>query len=287
MSAADYISKRPEYLQREREFRRQIGVILARPDEYDEYHEEIWEDGVSEKWDGVRELNLDEVPFNLDMKSTKQIVGPDERPSVVRSKGMKYAGKYRQGTLVLVSNFEKIILCVVIFGQGGKRVAKWLECLSGSVADSNVFWECSDSGNMTKWIWRKTLNYLQNKTLDIRGCCKMDGSDWTKPIVLNVDNYIVHLEEGLADQYAAKYGIFCRCLIKNASHLQQPIDQHIGIFVKNHLKKKMERWVVDNERMQAVGSELVFSKQKWRQVVARFVQQVIQKILIKLMSISL
>lgn len=193
MSADEYIAKRPEYLQTEREFRRAIGVILQRPDQYDRFHEEIWEDGVVEKWDGERELNLDEVPFSLDMNSTKQLVGPDERPSVVRSKAIKYTGKYRQGTIVLVSNFKEIVLAMVIFAKGGKRVAKMLQDFAGAVSGNTVYWECSESGNMTNWIWRKTLNYLKNKTHDIRGCSNMEGLDWTKAIVLNVDNYTVKL----------------------------------------------------------------------------------------------
>ena len=277
MSPEEYILKRPTYLKREREFRRAIGVILPRPAGYSQYHEEIWEDEEFEKWDAERELNLDEVPFTLDIGDTRQLCAEGERKSVV-AKGMKHTTKYRQGTLVLVSNYKKILLTVVIFNKGGPRVAQLLENLSGTIRDSDVVWECSESGSMTTWIWKKTMNCLKNKTKHMRGCLSMDGFDWNKGVVLNIDNFTVHLDADVAKEYAFKYGIFVRCLIKNASHLQQPIDQHVGIFVKNRMKQKMEKWVVDNQRMASIGEELTCTKQKWREVVAKFVKETLDEI---------
>ena len=277
MSAEEYISKRPQYLKIERQFRRDIGVILPRPVNYNEFHEEIWQDGEMEKWDARRELNIDEVPFQLDMSKTKQIVGPDERKSVV-TKGNKYIAKYRTGSLVFVSNFEEILLTVIIFSQGGSGVAKLLEKLEGSVTGTPVVWYCSESGSMTGYIWYKTMNHLKMITNQMRGCKRMDGLDWQKGIVLNIDNYSVHLDSELATKLAVRYGIFSRCLIKNASHIQQPIDQHIGVHIKNRLKRKMQQWFVDNERMESIGQELIFTKQKWREVVARYVQNVIDEV---------
>ena len=80
-----YLNIHPAYLRKERAFRRQIGVIVQKPDDYDEWHEEIWDDeNVTEIWDGARELNLDEVPFIMDMTS-KQIVSRRERKSVIKN----------------------------------------------------------------------------------------------------------------------------------------------------------------------------------------------------------
>ena len=54
-----------------------------------------------------------------------------------------------------------------------------------------------------------------------------------KFIVLYQDNCPSHL---FAPSMSSKMQI--RNLIPNATHIQQPVDQHIGLFFQNHLKKK-------------------------------------------------
>ncbi len=96
--------------------------------------------------------------------------------------------------------------------------------------------------------------------------------------MLNVDNYSVHLDEKVAEEHANLYGIFVRCLLRNASHIQQPIDQHVGIFVKNNIKRKIESWIAECNTFNQLGSELKYDKQKWRSLIARFVSDAIQEI---------
>ncbi len=277
MSFDDYIRVRPRYLRKERKFRRDIGVIVKKPRRYDWHHVEIWEDDeVEEIWDAEREWNLDEVPFTFDMDS-KQIVAVGERASVLK-KNIKFIGKYRQGTLVLISNYKGILLVIIIFKKGGKGVAKKLETLMRGTIGGKVVWECSESGNMTGRIWKKTMNLIKNMTKVLRGCKNENSLDWKKAIVLNFDNYIIHLERNLADEYAKLYGIFGRCLIRNASHIQQPIDQHIGIFLKNKIKEKLEGWICNNNRLNSFGQTLDIDTQKWREITARLVLEGVREV---------
>eukprot|EP01083_Nonionella_stella_P168540 569331_1 len=92
MSNETYITARPSYLGRERAFRRAIGVILQRPADYDDDHQEIWCEGQMEIWDASREFNLDEVPFAM-LLNSKQIVSETERASLV-NKHLTMPSKY-------------------------------------------------------------------------------------------------------------------------------------------------------------------------------------------------
>ncbi len=276
MSREDYIAVRPDYLEKERAFRRAVGVILKKPVPYSTVHEEIWLDEDDEIWDAEREFNIDEVPFYLDMK-TRQIIAIGERPSVTR-KNLKYQGKYRNGTLVIISNLKRIYLIVIIYPKGGKGVAKKLQDMVGGSCGARVLWECSQSGSMTREIWEKTMNLFKNMTKVLRGCVEQTTLDWQKAVVLDFDNYGVHLNKEIATRYASLYGIFFRCLLRNASHLQQPIDQHIGVFIKDIIKKKLEKWVITNNRFCSFGQTLLFDKQKWRELTARFVLEALEEI---------
>ncbi len=271
-----YINARPSYLAKERKFRREIGVIVQRPEDYDDFHEEIWEEGLTEVWDAKREFNLDEVPFMLDI-NTKQILSDNERACVLK-KPLRYQGKYRQGTLVLITNFERIFLIVVVYARGGKGVAKKLEKQMEGTKTQKVMWFCTQSGSVTARVWGKIMNVFKNLTKVLRGCEKQTATDWRKAIVLNVDNYGVHLEKKLAQKWASLYGIFLRCLLRNASHIQQPIDQHIGETVKKIIKGKLEKWIGSANRYNSYGVEVALSKQKWRQVLARFVLEASREI---------
>ena len=163
MLETDYIRARVLFLKIEREFRRKVGVIVQRPAEYDKIcDQEIWDDDVQEIWDATREFNLDEVPFIINMKS-KQIVAMGERASIVKS-DLKYNGKYRQGTLVLVTNYTEILLIVIVFPNGGSGVrAKLVKDMQGTLYSfdktgkkrTTVMWECTMSGSVTTYIWKK------------------------------------------------------------------------------------------------------------------------------------
>ncbi len=280
LNPPQFIQARKVYLPCEREFRRRCEVIVQKPADYDDSHEEIWNlldvngNEITEIWDAAREFNLDEVPFIMDIR-TKQIVAIGERASVFKNK-YKY-GKYRQGTLVVVSNFKKILFLMIIFNKGEKGVRKILNTQMHGTFSSKVHWQCSASGSMTKYIWKKTMNIFKNRTRILRRVTKFDGSDWTQAVILNVDNFGVHLETKTAEKFA-KSGIFIRCLLRNASHIQQPVDQHLGILLKNIIKERFELWMMNNDELRTFGVELGIDMPKWRQFIARFTDEAVTEL---------
>ena len=265
MTDDEYLRVRPRYLKFERNFRRSINVIVPRPDNYSDEHEEIWDDDVMEIWDATREFNIDEVPLQLELRA-KQIMGLKERASVVLKGIWKFLGKYRQGTLVIVTNYVGVLFIVIIYKGGPGVTKKLVETMQGTLG-GHVFWVCSESGSMTASIWKQTMNWFQNYTKKLRGCVQINGMDWKKSVVLNVDNYGVHLNDDVAHDYATAYGIFIRCLLRNASQHQQPVDQHVGVLVKKMIKKNLEDWLLSLSDYESYGMTLQYDVHKWRSLI--------------------
>ena len=253
MTLEEYIDARGPFLERERKFRELVGVIIQRPENYCDYYKEIWPPGVQKIWDAKREYNLDEVPFNITLTG-KQIVAADERRSLTRRNIKQYKGKYRNGTLVIISNCIGILLIVVIFPAGGSGVKRKLKQFMEGSIDSKVWWTCTESGNMTRSTWSETMNLFKNKTRIQRGCKDLSGRNGDKAVILDLDNYQVHLEKKLAMEYAIKYGIYIRCLLRNASQVQQPVDQHIGQTVKKYIKQELVKWWIEVDQIAEFGT---------------------------------
>ena len=208
---------------------------------------------------------------------TKQIVALNERRSVVQLKTTK-TGKYRQGTLWVLSTFRGILFTVIIF-KAGPIVAKQLkEDYGHGNVDTDVYFYCSPSGSMTLKIWEQVMVILQSRTKEMRLCQNMNGEDWKNAIVLNIDNYSVHLNAEIAHRYATRYGIFIRCLLRNASHIQQPIDHHVGQLMKRIIKQKIESWVSKSYRIASLDTCLQVTDPKWRQMVIAFVIQAVREL---------
>ena len=209
---------------------------------------------------------------------SKQIVSEGERAGVLKKGLRKKTGKYRQGTLWILSNFLEILFVVIIFPKGGKGVAAKLEKYDVGGFQNKVYWVCSESGSMTTKIWIKVMILLQNRTKTLRGCKNPNGEDWKKAIVLLIDNYAVHLNIEIASEYASKYGIFIRCLLKNASHLQQPIDQHVGMLLKRRIKTGLQDCLIQVNRVTSQTVKIKIDAQKWREMVARFVIEAVKEL---------
>jgi len=267
----EFVDVRASWLKIERDERRKLEIIVKRPVSYNDnpaHWDEIWPDDVEEIWDAERELNEDEIPFTCDTKA-KQIVSFGEVARNIKDK-ISYVGKYRQGTLALVMNFKTILFFILIFKKGGVGVTEALNKLVGT-AYAPVYLFCSESGNMTLPLWIKTMILIQNATKQLRGCRQSHGRDWTKAVVLNIDNYGVHLNSNLAESYAQLHGIFLRCLIRNCSHIQQPIDQHVGKYFKSILKKLLSKFSYLYETICQFSDEIDINLSKWRQIVVRLV----------------
>ncbi len=260
-------------MKEERKHRRKYDIIVQRPEGYDinpEAFEEIWADGVEEIWDAERELNTDEIPFHMNVKS-KQILSFTRREAARTIKNkVSYIGKYRQGTISMVINYKNVLFVVIIFRKGGVGVTERLNELKGNIY-CQLYLFCSESGNMTYKIWLEVMVLIQNATKEMRMCARSDGRDWKKAVVLNIDNYGVHLNSALAENYANIHGIFIRCLLRNCSHLQQPIDQHVGQYFKLILKKSLRKFSFQFNDLANMTSGIAVGLSKWREIVVKLV----------------
>ena len=234
LTIPEYIKARPQFWANERPFLKRIGVIRRRPQGYDPLtHREIWETA-NWKVDGKMVINFDEVPYTLDY-TTKQLVARGERITLTKN-AFKRLQKYRQGTIgMFVTPFE--VLCIVIIYRkaGGPLVQHRLKHLEHT-DNSKVFMMGSEKGTMNRKLWPHALKALADCTKERRGTADLVDGDWKYGVVLYVDSYAVHLDRKLALEFAEKYGIFIRPLLRNASHLMQPVDRNIGVAFKSRYK---------------------------------------------------
>ena len=286
LSDATFLKHRTGYLLVERQIRRDVNVIVSPPEGYESHsdeHEEIWTAANQEIWDGKREFNCDEVPWKV-TQDGKHIVAYGEKPRVIKN-NIKFVGKYRQGTIVLFMNFQKIWLIILIFKKSKSkksksnkpkkdtsRIGEQLKKLLG-YGVQNIYSVCSGSGSMTTLIWIESLILFKNITKQLRGCLNSNNEDWHKAIILSIDNYSVHLNAELATKYAYLYGILIRCLLRNASHIQQPVDQHVGILFKSIFKKLLRKVCFAIDSMCNLQNTVALTPAKWRQICLRICRQ--------------
>lgn len=277
LSEKQYLLARSFYLAIERNFLRSIGIIVKKPHNYNSNppHEEIWKRDETEKINSRYVFNLDEVPWVIDFLSD-QVTKKSERTNIL-SQQLKQISKYRNGTLVVCMNAEEILFVMVIFKvKDGKDVRKDIARWIGRYG-TRIIYTVTKSGSLTQDAWAVALKAFQNLTKKYRRCRHMNGEDYEQPVALYVDNYSVHLNEELGHEYARKYGIFLRYLIKNASHIQQPVDQHIGYNLKRRVVTRIEAMVVHMDRMLALGQTEPIGLKKWREVICGIVVEEVQK----------
>lgn len=132
-------------------------------------------------------------------------------------------------------------MTVIIYRKsGGKRIQKRLRELE-QTETGPVLMMGSAKGSMNQYLWPKVLDALAKRTVTRRGVTSLSGKNWKYGLALYVDSYAVHLKREVANDYAADHGIFIRPLLRNSSHLQQPVDRHIGICFKNTYRDKILR----------------------------------------------
>jgi len=258
----------------ERVLRLAIGIIVARPENYDtigHLHEEIWLPHELAKWDGTKEFNADEVPWTADPKE-RQITGWGKAARVVPG-AIKHLSKYRQGTIVLFINCFACILALLILKNGkSEQIRNDIRKLKKN-CQSNLHIFLSITGSMNAEIWAESLNLFKNATARVRGCHNSNGTDWKNAIVLNIDNCSSHLESKIAEKYSTDYGIHLRCLTRNASHIQQPVDQNIGKIFKIIFKKLLLDMMFKLDNLANLGRAPKVDTKKWRELVIRLMDQ--------------
>ena len=275
LSAEQYLTARRFYLEVERDFLRKIGIIVPKPPNYNEQHEEVWQEDEAEKIDGLLVFNADEVPWNINI-NTKQVVSVGERPQV-RCSGIPQISKYRKGTLVICMNCGAILFVMVIFPckSSGARLMPIIQSWLGHL-NARIFWTISSSGSLNEECWLHLVRAFQNMTKPHRKCLSLQGTDWQRAVALYIDNYGVHLQDDIGNELASKFGIFLRPLLKNASHLQQPVDQHIGLYLKMAVVKNVTIMAIDTDRMECLGIDDIMDLNTFRARVSGFVSAAIE-----------
>ena len=146
---------------------------------------------------------------------------------------------YISGTIGLFVTPKKLVMAVIIYRKSdGKIKQKRLEDLEQTECGPLMMFG-TKTGNMDSTVWPKVLAALAKRTRRERGCVAGTGEDWKYGAALYVDSYAVHLNREVAIALARDHGIFIRPLLRNASHLQQPVDRHIGICFKAMYKRNV------------------------------------------------
>ena len=141
------------------------------------------------------------------------------------------------GTIGLFVTPTELLMAVIIYRQSeGKTAQERLENLEGTDVGP-VMMIGTKKGNMDRTIWPKVLEALATRTAARRGVYGSASEKWKYALALYVDSYAVHLNRDVALDIAKRFGIFIRPLLRNASHLMQPVDRHIGICFKNMYKR--------------------------------------------------
>ena len=277
ITAETFVQRRAQTLPNERRFRREIGVIVQKPPSHQlAVHEEIWTEADPEwKWDGERELNLDEVPWANQLRP-KLLVAGGERSQLV-AEAMRGLDKYRKGTILLVVNPFRLLLVILIFRRGGAQISARLRNMQNDPA-SIVLPFVTHSGSMTSKLWVVVMDILQKRTKAMRGCLRPDGMDWRRALALSFDNFGSHGQSAVAENLAAKHGIYCRALMRNASHFEQAVDQHIGAYSKTVFKEAMLHFSLMLRRAFAAGFPVKINFNKYREICVRYANRMVDRV---------
>ena len=218
MTVSGYAVERVPYLKDERVYQESVGVIH------------------NGKWDRDRVYNGDEVPLNM-LSFCKQITGPNERVSIIKPPIVGH-NKYRDGTLVPFLSGHILLFCVLIL-HGGSTVRTELRGYSG-LFKKWLYITCNAKAYVDNKMWVEILKEFAYRTRDIRGTTFF-GRTPQYDITLFTDNCSGHSTQSQKDRLIEREKIHERDLIPNATHIQQMVDQHVGVTIKNKAKKEYRR----------------------------------------------
>ncbi len=213
--------------------------------------------------DGKLVVNFDEIPFSIKY-GQNQYVRQGERIALDKAT-MHRLKKYREGTIGMFLAPGEVLLIIIIYRKAaGSKVRSRLERLNTS-GTANIFVCGTKSGSMTSEVWPLAIEMLAKVTRERRGVVELCGTreprseddspsgadasrdtddekedetppgydDWQYGLALYVDSYRVHLERSVALSARDRFGIYIRPLLRNASHLQQPVDRNVGKMYKD------------------------------------------------------
>lgn len=271
-----YVEARKDWLNQERKFLEAVGLLIRAPDDYDHEQANLWDlkFGNGEFCiNGQLLINEDEVPFTVNW-DTRQLCFGNERVSVTPSV-WKYIKKYRMGTLLIFTSPLGPVLTVMVFKDGEAGVRQKLKHMKGCTP--KVMFTSNAKGTINKFVWKLALQALAMATRDIRGAIKSDFS-WKYALVLYVDNHSTHLDKVIAEWARYNFGIFVRCLLRNASHIGQPVDFAIGRTYKTDWKSGVLNLLSNVQMMHNMCIGVAIDRQKWREVCIRMLAETLHKV---------
>ena len=280
MGVKEFARRRQQWLRIQREFMEAVLVAKRRPADYDTHPEDFEEEFISDEpvvIDGHMIINVDEVPFRIDW-TTRQLVVEGSRYNLNQT-ALRFLTKYRMGTLVIfMTPFEPLLIVLIFIKAGGPVVQADLRDFEGSTT-SNVICTGNKSGSMDGPIWDLSLRTLAGITKERRGADDLDGS-WKYAMCLYADCYGTHMNAAKAHNLYETTGIALCPLLKNCSHLQQPVDQHYGQFFKSCFKRALLRLMIDFQKGRNMGREMEIDAKKFRELCYRAVQDICDQVYI-------
>ena len=254
------------WLPKEREFLKKLGVLRKRPSNWNAQWRRDWSSIPPNEWRllGHFLMNGDEIPAEWEWNYS-QLVKIGERNSITHP-GLSDVSKYRKGTLLVFSTpFEILLVVVILRVDAGPVVTQQIRHLMGSTT-SKVMVRAAKGGSINAPIWEDAALALANITKQRRGCTNVQGTDWKRGVACYVDSAGSHLNQVIARRAFEKHGIAIRTLIKNCSHLMQPIDRNLGqkykMIIKNPLNMLGGDWRILKDLDLGEGA----SSEKWRQI---------------------
>ncbi len=211
----EYLTQRKKFLKNERKYWKELGLS----------NESLY--------------NADEIPLILAKKSPKQVTIKGEMTSV-KSPPIVGHNKYRDCTLVPFINMDKIIFVGVVL-KGGPSITKNAVPKFNKQYGKYLHVFCNEKGYVTNYIWTELIKRFIIKTRKVRGTDAF-GLSAKNPIILYSDNCLVHSTDEQKKKYVQRHKIHERSLLQNCTHLQQPVDQHVGKFLQEKLQQKYWEW---------------------------------------------
>ena len=171
-----------------------------------------------------------------------------------------------------------VLICLIYRKAGGKGIQRRFELLEMEKTGL-VQMMGSDKGTVNRYLWPDILNMFAQRTTYERGIVEGGSKEWRYAIVLYVDCYGVHMSKSVARRMARDHGIFIRPLLRNCSHLQQPVDRHVAITVKNLYKDKVMFFSLVLQQMLGMKYfNLAMSVQKYTEYCAGAIQHVVHQV---------
>jgi hypothetical protein len=212
LTVEKYLLLRKIYLPKERKFWRQVNCSV---NNYECF------------------VNADEIPFDLSI-NLKQISAPNERVQVV-APPIIGIGKYRYGTIVpfIAANGTVYFVCIIL--KGGITIGPKLSNYVKKMKYKNILVFANIKAYMNNKLWVLCMAELMKLTKTFRYGNVYGASKIKQNILFYSDNCQCHSTDTQRRKNAIK-GIFERNLIPNATHIQQSIDQHLGLYLKRIIK---------------------------------------------------